>query len=105
MSHEFLRIYQEFDIEDVRKHLLIWGDLSADCGACRMLGIDVYTAKQCPECSAEFKYVSSRRIETHPGERFQIVRRMKEKRPDLIFIDYTDYSKTLGQKKARDFFG
>jgi hypothetical protein len=104
MAREYLRVYQEFDIEEVKKHLLILGDLSADCAACRMLGIDGYTAKHCPQCQTEFKYLTSRRIETHPGERFQIVRRMREKRPDLIFLDYTDFSKTLGQKKARDFF-
>ncbi len=104
MSHEYLRIFQEFDIEEVKKHLIIMGDLSGDCGACRSLGIDSYTAKTCPECGTEFKYATSRRLETHPGERFSIVRRLKNKRPELIFVDYTDYSKTLGQKKARDFF-
>jgi len=30
---------------------------------------------------------------------------MAEKRPELIFIDYDDYSKAIGKKKARDFFG
>ncbi len=104
MAREYLRIYKEFDIEDVRQHLLIMGDLSGDCAACRALGIDSYTAQACPECGASFKYVTSRRLESHPGERFQTVRRMLTKRPELIFIDYTDYSKTMGQKKARDFF-
>ncbi len=101
---EYLRVFKPFDIEDVRKHLIIWGDLSGDCAACRALGIDTYRATQCPECGTPFKYVTSRRLESHPGERFSIVRRMQEKRPDLTFIDYTDYSKVLGQKKARDFF-
>jgi hypothetical protein len=105
MSRHYLRIYQEFDIEDVKQHLLIWGDLSADCASCRMLGIEPFAAKQCPQCGTEFKYVTSRRIEEHAGERFHIVRRMREKRPELVFIDYTDYTKILGQKKAKDFFG
>jgi hypothetical protein len=104
MSREFLRIYQEFDFEEVKAHLLILGDLTADCAACRMLGIDGYNAKYCPECRNEFRYMTSRRLENHPEERFPLVRRMREKRPDLIFIDYTDFQKTLGRKKARDFF-
>jgi hypothetical protein len=102
---EFIRVFKAFDIEDVRKHLLIWGDLTSDCAACRALGIDFYKAAQCPECGTPFKYATSRRMEANPGERFQLARRSAEKRPDLVFIDYTDYSKLLGQKKARDFFG
>lgn len=105
MGREYLRVFQSFDIEEVKAHLLIAGDLSADCASCRTLGIDPYSAKSCPQCGAAFKYMTSRRLETHPGERFQLVRRMQGKRPDLVWIDYTDYSKTLGQKKARDFFG
>lgn len=102
---DFLRVFKAFNIEDVRKHLLIMGDLSSDCGACRALGIDFYQAAQCPECGTPFKYVTSRRLESHPGERFQLAKRVSEKRQDLTFIDYTDYTKLLGQKKARDFFG
>ncbi len=102
--NEYLRTFKPFDIEDVRQHLLIMGDLSADCAACRRLGIDGYTARQCPECGTDFRYVTSRRMESNPGERFQLARRLHEKRGDLILIDYTDYTKVLGQKKARDFF-
>jgi len=105
MAHQYLRIYQEFDIEEVKKHLLIVGDLSADCASCRALGIDSYSASSCPECGTNFKYVTSRRIEMHPSERFQMVRRLREKRPEMIFIDYSDYNKTIGKKKAKDFFG
>jgi uncharacterized protein YbaR (Trm112 family) len=104
MLREYLRTYREYELEDVRKHLLIMGDLSGDCGACRALGIDSYHAVCCPECKTPFKYVTSRRLETNPGERFGTVRRMLSKRQDLTFIDYGDYQKTLGAKKARDFF-
>ena len=104
MSREFLRVYQEFDIEEVKKHLLIWGDLTADCASCRELGLDGYTIKACSKCGTTFKYITSRRTEEHASERFQIVRRASDKRPELIFIDYGDYMKTIGQKKARDFF-
>lgn len=105
MAQEFLRTFRSFDIEEVKSHLLLMGDLSADCGACQELGIDGYTAAECPACGAVFKYATSRRLENNPGERFQFAKRMTEKRPDLTLIDYTDYSKVLGKKKARDFFG
>ncbi len=105
MGHEFLRVYKSFSFEEVEKHLLIMGDLKGDCASCRALGIDSYSARQCPECGTPFKYVTSRRLEANPGERFQWAKRVSEQRPDLIPIDYTDYSKTLGKKKAREFFG
>ena len=101
---EYLRVFKPFEIEDIRQHLLIMGDLVGDCAACRALGIDVYHAKTCPECGTPFKYMTSRRLEAHSGERFSFAKRMEEKRPDLLVIDYTDYMKVLGQKKARDFF-
>lgn len=104
MTKEYLRTFKLFDFDDVKAHLLIQGDLKGDCAACRALGIDYYTAATCPECGTPFKYVTSRRLETHQGERFQLVRRMSEKRPDLIWIDYIDYSKVLGHQKAKDFF-
>ena len=104
MSREFLRTWHEYDIEEVQKHLLILGDLTGDCASCRELGIHYQEAKECPRCRTSFKYVTSRRLETHPGERFQIVSRTRDRRPDLAFIDYEDYKRTLGRKKARDFF-
>ncbi len=105
MGQEYLRTFAPFDIEDVKQHLLITGDLSADCGACRQLGIDAYSATTCPNCGTPFKYVASRRLEANPGERYQWARRIHEKRPDLRMIDYTDYMKIIGKKQARDFFG
>ncbi len=104
MAHEYLRTYREYNIEEVRDHLLILGDLSADCGKCRAIGLDAHTMDHCGECGTPFRFVTSRRSEAHPDERFRIVRRFLEKRPQFVFIDYTDYHKTLGHKKARDFF-
>ena len=105
MTSEFLRTFKRYEIEDVQKHLLIAGDLSGDCASCRALGIDVMKAHECPQCGTSFKYLGSRRVESHPGERFQFAVRMTEKRPDLVLIDFGDYTKVMGQKKARDFFG
>ena len=104
MGREYLRTWQAYDIEEVEKHMLMLGDLTGDCAACRELGIRYQEAKECPRCKTVFKYVTSRRLETHPGERFQIVSRLKERRPEWTFIDYEDYKRTLGRKKAREFF-
>jgi len=104
MANSFIRVYQEHDLDNVKSRLLIAGDLAADCGSCRELGLDISDV-QCKNCGTVYKYVTSRRIDSNQGERFKIVKRIKDKRPDLIFIDHSDYEKLMGQKKARDFFG
>ena len=104
MAQEYLRVFKPFDVEEVKKHLLILGDLKGDCASCRALGINPDQGV-CPECRTDFKYVTSRRLESHAGERFQFAKKMQERRPDLIVIDYSDYTKVMGKKKARDFFG
>lgn len=104
MGKEYLRTFKLFDFDEVKQHLLIMGDLKGDCAHCRALGIDL-SAGTCPECGVPFKYATSRRLESHPGERFQFMRRLQERRPDLTFIDYADYSHFLGKQKVRDIFG
>lgn len=101
---EYFRVFKPLDFDEVKKHLVIMGDLSADCAACRALGVDAIKDTSCPECGTYFKYVTSRRMEGNPGERFSWAKRVQGSRPDLVMIDYTDYMKLLGQKKARDFF-
>ncbi|MBI3317153.1 MAG: hypothetical protein HYZ85_04025 [Candidatus Omnitrophica bacterium] len=105
MAREYLRTFKVYDLDEVKEHLVIAGDLSGDCAKCRELGIDYLKAASCPQCGTPFKYIASRRLDSHPGERFQFARRIQEKRPDLIMIDHTDYTSAVGHKKARDFFG
>ena len=103
MTKQFMRKWQSFDMDDVTKHLVILGDLVGDCASCRELGIDIKQVSQCPQCHTEFKYIASRRVSNHPGERFQITKRIQELRPNWIVIDYDDYQKITGSQKARDF--
>lgn len=104
METRYLRCFRPFHIEEVKKSLLIIGDLTGNCASCNALGINAYTTKACPECGTVFKYIASRRLETHPSERFQLARRLAEQRPDLLLIDYQDYQKAAGDKAAKDFF-
>src|SRR3989338_8103538 len=45
----YLRVWQACDIAEITKHLLIVGELTADCAACRELGIHYSQAPQGPE--------------------------------------------------------
>lgn len=100
----WIRTWAEKDLSEIERHLLIIGDVRGDCASCKELGLDYKTVKSCPNCHTPFSYVTCRRFETHPGERFQIVRRLNEVRNDLVWIDYEDYKKLTGRQRAREFF-
>jgi len=100
----WIRIWNQRDISEIQKHLLIVGDLMGDCANCKEIGIDYKTATECPKCKQQFKYFTSRRFETHRGERFQLIKRLHQVRNDITWIDYEDFKKITGQQKARDIF-
>ena len=93
------------EIENVTKHLLIVGDLTADCASCRELGISYAQAKTCPKCGVDFRFITARGAGGGIKISGGVVRRIKERRPDLTFIDYDDYKGVTGKQSARDFFG
>lgn len=93
--HKFIRVWKEVDINEVSGHLLVVGASTGDCSKCRELGIDYSTAKTCPGCGTDFRYIASRSKE---------IKKIKKKRPDLIFIDFEDYKRETGFIKARNLF-
>lgn len=100
----WIRVWTQKDIIEIQKHLLVIGDTLADCASCREIGLDPKTVKACPSCQSEFSYITSRRFESHPSERFQIIKHLNEIRHDLTWIDYEDYKKLTGRQQAREFF-
>ena len=100
----FIRIWQSCDVQEITKHLLIVGDVTADCAACRELGIEYALAKVCPKCGVTFRFIASRAAGKLDRGRGATVKRIKDRRPDLTFIDYEDYKEITGKQSARDFF-
>ena len=100
----YLRVWQACDVAEITKQLLIVGDVSADCSACRELGIDYASAKNCPKCNVTFRFIASRNTGALDRNRGATVKRIKDRRPDLTFIDYEDYKEVTGKQSARDFF-
>ncbi len=92
---DLIRVWKEMDVSDIEKHLLIAGEVTGDCSSCRELGINYSSVKACPQCGNEFKYIATR---------FHEIRKIKQKRPDLIFIDFEDYKKATGKIKAKGLF-
>ncbi len=83
---------------EVTTHFLVVGDISSICGNCREVGIDL-KLESCPKCGAKFKYAATQKPLTQSA-----TRRLKERRPDLTFIDYEDFKVISERTKARDFF-
>ncbi|MDD5195402.1 MAG: hypothetical protein PHQ96_07025 [Candidatus Omnitrophica bacterium] len=91
----FLRVWQELDLDDIEKHLIVVGELSSDCFSCHTVGIDS-KAHTCPSCGTVFKYMGFRR---HAEGGY--VHKMKEALPHLTFIDFEDFKKLIGKREAR----
>lgn len=100
----FIRVWQSCVPEEITKHLLIVGDITADCAACRELGIPYAEVRQCPKCGTTFRFIASRNAGRLARHRGVTVKTIKARCPDLTFIDYDDYKEITGRQQARDFF-
>ena len=105
MSKAFIRVWQELETEDIKQHLLVVGQVSGTCQSCNELGIDYSSAKSCPNCNTEFKFITMRPEKEGRDIGFSSIRLVKQRRPDLIFIEYSDFKKFAASRKAQDIFG
>ena len=103
----FCHVYGELagqrrvDIAEIQAHMVMVDDTFGFCPGCREIGIKVSHIKEsgkCPKCAREFKYVTSR--EKTPA----MVARTRQKLPALTFVDYDDYERLTGKKKAETLF-
>ena len=99
---EYLRVWTEVDIGEIENKIIIVDDKFGYCPGCKEIGIKLEGVKRCPKCSREFAYVTSR--EASGGKSFDIVLRTRKKLPDLTFVDFDDYERVMGKKKAQSLF-
>ena len=62
----FIRVWEELDLADVEKHLIVAGDLSAECFCCHKVGIDL-KARACPNCSASIAAMAKSEVDPFPS--------------------------------------
>ena len=99
---EYLRIWNEVEIDEITNHLIMADDLNGFCPECKKLGIELnQELKNCPSCSREIKYVTSK---DSKNGKVEIVTRIRKKLPHLIFVDYNDYERITGKKNAENIF-
>jgi len=86
------------DLTEVKEHVLIYGDLAANCGNCQEIDIKL-DAITCPKCKTDFRYIAFRNIKHHLPKLPKIL----AEKPYIIFVDYDDFAHLWGAKKALDF--
>lgn len=87
------------DFNFVKSHLLVYGALAGNCAFCKAMDIKL-DARQCPQCKAEFHYIAFQNVKDHMPKML----RLTDERPDLVFVDYDDFKKIEGARKAENFF-
>ena len=99
MAIRLMRVWKQLDSEDVRRQLLIIGDLSAECAKCKAIGIDHRRAERCPSCGAVFQYMAARHASG------VVVRRLVGLRPDLVPIELEDFRSGEAFDRSHELFG
>jgi hypothetical protein len=98
MSQKFIRIYKKMDINEIKGHLLIYGDLSAQCANCQAMDLKL-DAATCPKCATEIKYIAFRNVRNHLPK----LQKINETNPGIQFVDFDDYKRSITEMKARNF--
>ena len=98
MNEKLVRVYKKLDVNEVKAHLLIYGDLSGCCANCQKMDIKL-DVTHCPGCQTEFTYIAFRNIKNHLPK----IHKLLEARPHLVLVDHEDYAHNLGAIKAREF--
>jgi hypothetical protein len=94
-----MRIWNEVDIGEIRRNLLIAGSTVGDCGNCKETGIS-FEATHCSKCQTAFKYMASR-----VSDSTKEARRLLAKRPDLMLVELKDYKEAQARTRAHGLLG
>jgi hypothetical protein len=100
MNKHFIRAWKEFDVDDIKSHLLVFGLKSGICENCNNIINDI-TTKACPVCANEFRYIAFRPEVTQDSSFYA---KLKDKFSAFIAIEYNDYKKLVAKSKAFDIF-
>ena len=98
MNPKLIRIYRKIDIDDIKEHLMICGDVSVSCSKCNTMSVKL-DMTQCPECRTEFRYIGFRNVRDNMPK----ILKMNETR-QLTLINFDDFKRMTGEAKAQDFF-
>lgn len=97
-----IRVWQSFEIDDLKKHLLIIDDLYGSCANCKQLGLNFTKDKECPGCKTTFRYIASN--SKKPEDIKKILNRIQDLKLNLIMIEKDDYTVATAKDAVKDLF-
>lgn len=100
MSKYFLRVYDQIDFDDAKKHTLEYGVLSGACSSCKEINLKLEMTS-CPKCGAFFKYIAFQNVKEHLPKMLRIL----SERQGVQFLDYQDFKRVEGEVRARNILG
>jgi len=99
MSEQPIRTYRNLDIQEIKKHLMVYGDLAAKCENCSEMDVKL-DMNVCPSCKTEFTYIAFRNVR----QNFPKIHKILATRPGVMIIDYDDFKKASSSMAAKDLF-
>ena len=97
-----VRVWQEIDLDNMKKHLLLIDDLYGTCAACKQIGLNYLKDSKCSGCGTDFKYLATRLRDA--AETGKILARIKKEGLSLTLVDRDDYEKALAQANIGGLF-
>jgi len=101
-KNKFMRVYREFEPDEVKKNLLIIDDFYGTCGNCGQLGLNFTKDKSCPGCKTTFTYLMTKL--KVPGDIAKILMRIKSDGLALTLIEKEDYERASARDALGDLF-
>ena len=98
-AKKYIRVFQPYDVKEIKPHTIVYGDLGGSCGKCGSIKVKLEHAN-CPECKTDFRFIAFRNPKVHMPKMYKLA----QDRPQMTFLDYEDYKRELGATKAEDFF-
>jgi|GEM_PF-3253665 len=98
----FLRSWNRYSLDNVAKELLLIAQGSVICFSCKHIDAfdRIRATYSCPSCKTAFNYFAFKNTDLD----VRYLDKVREAKPQAIFIDLNDFQREFNKKKAKDFF-
>lgn len=100
---DLIRVWKEFNIDEIDEHLVIIDDIQGFCPACKKTGIPHDMLKKCPSCGRIF-YFATLREKGESEAAANLLRKLAVKAPHLTIIDQGDHARISTKRKSQTLF-
>lgn len=101
-GNKFIRVWEEFPVDEIKKHIIIIDDLYGSCGNCKQLGLNYIKDKTCKGCGTDFKFITTKLKSM--TDTMQILSRIQQKDLNLKLIEKEDYDKAIAHNIVDNLF-